>query len=87
MQEPKVTREEAISIAYREVEEIVKEFKANLDERDKHEVSAEITVAHDNLEWVIEIYNVEINREYGLMGFSVIIDAITGEVLERRHTE
>jgi len=87
MQEPKVTREEAISIAYREVEEIVKEFKANLDERDKLEVSAEITVAHDNLEWVIEIYNVEINREYGLMGFSVIIDAITGKVLERRHTE
>ena len=87
MQEPKVTREEAISIAYREVEEIVKEFKANLDERDKLEVSAEITVAHDNLEWVIEIYNAEINREYGLMGFSVIIDAITGKVLERRHTE
>ncbi len=131
-QEPKVTREEAIDIAYREAEEMVKEiikaeeevsevtvdekaqamgwtdepippgdsgvyfdkepqeieeFKANLDERDKHEVTTKLSVAHDKLEWVIDIYNVEINRDYGPMGFSVIIDAITGEVILRDRIE
>jgi len=63
------------------------EFKANLDEKEKHEVSAKLSVDHDKLEWVIEIYNVEINRDWGPMGFSVIIDAITGEVLFEEHTE
>jgi hypothetical protein len=132
MQKPVIKREEAIDIAYREAEKMVKEiieaekkmledtvdekaqamgwtdepippgdsgvypdtepvkpeeFKANLDERDKHKVTAELSVAHNRLEWVVDIDNVEINREWGPMGFSVIIDAITGEVLTRGHSE
>ncbi len=63
------------------------EFKANLDERDKHKVTAKLSVSHDKLEWVIDIDNVEINRSWGPMGFSVIINAITGEILTRGHTE
>lgn len=131
-QKPEITKEEAIDIAYREAEEMVKEiikiekevseitvdekavamgwddepippgdsgayldtesvefeeFKANLDERSKHEVTAKISVANNKLEWVIEINNVETNRDYGPMGFSVIIDAINGEVLLGEHTE
>jgi len=131
-QKPKVIREEAIDIAYREAEEMVKEivkiekevseitvdqkaqamgwtdapippgdsgvyfdtepvefeeFKANLDERGKHKIGAKLSVSHNRLEWVIYIDNVEINRTWGPMGFSVIIDAITGEVLVRGHSE
>ncbi|NQT67646.1 MAG: hypothetical protein HQ569_08760 [Actinobacteria bacterium] len=63
------------------------EFKANLDERGKHKVTAELSVAHNKLEWVIYIDNVEINRDWSPMGFSVIIDAIIGEILTRGHTE
>ena len=131
-QKPKVTREEAIDIAYREAEEMVKEiikaekeasektidekaqamgwadepippgdsgvyfdtepvefeeFKANLDERDKHKVTAKLSASQSKLKWVIDIDNVEINRDWGPMGFSVIINSITGEILIRGHTE
>ncbi|GAH60910.1 unnamed protein product, partial [marine sediment metagenome] len=37
--------------------------------------------------WWIEIDNVEINREWGPMGFRLHIDAITGKVLFATHTE
>jgi len=63
------------------------EFKSNLDKKENHEVSANLSVAHDKLEWVIEINNVETNRDWGPMGFSVIIDAINGEVLTSGYTE
>lgn len=131
-QKPGITGEEAIDIAYKEAEEMVKEiikaeeeasektvdekaqamgwadepippgdsgvyfdtepvefeeFKANLDERDKHKVNAELSVSHNKLEWVIDINNVEINRDWGPMGFSVIIDAITRDILYRDRTE
>ena len=62
-------------------------FEANLDKKENHEVSAKLSVAHDKLEWVIEIYNVEINRDWGPMGFSLIIDAISGEVMLKDRTE
>ena len=131
-QKPDITREEAIDIAYREAEEMVKEiikaeketseitvdekaqamgwadepippgdsgiyfdtepikfeeFKANLDERDKHKVTVKLSASQSKLKWVIDIDNVEINRYWGPMGFSVIIDAITGEILTSGHTE
>jgi hypothetical protein len=132
MQKPVITREEAIDIAYREAEKMVKEiieaekkmledtvdekaqamgwtdepippgdsgvyldkepvkpeeFKANLDERDKHKVTAELTVIRNRLQWSVDIDNVEINREWGPMRFSATIDAITGEVLTASRTE
>ncbi len=62
-------------------------FKANLDERNKHKVVAELTVFKNILQWWIEIDNVEINREWGPMGFRLHIDAITGKVLFATHTE
>ncbi|MDD3819539.1 MAG: hypothetical protein PHG41_06895, partial [Actinomycetota bacterium] len=132
MQKPVIIREEAIDIAYREAEKMVKEiieaekkmledtvdekaqamgwtdepippgdsgvyldkepvkpeeFKANLDERDKHKVTAELTVIRNRLQWSVDIDNVEINREWGPMRFSATIDAITGEVLTASRTE
>jgi len=63
------------------------EFKANLDERDKHKVTVKLSASQSKLKWVIDIDNVEINRDWGPMGFSVIVDAITGEILAREHTE
>jgi len=63
------------------------EFKANLDERDKHEVTIKLSASQSKLKWVIDIYNVEINRDWGPVGFSVIIDAVTGEILTREHSE
>lgn len=131
-QKPEITKEEAIGVAYKEAEEMVKEiietekeasektvdekaqamgwadepippgdsgvyfdtepvkfeeFKANLDERGKHKVTVKLSASQSKLKWVIDIDNVEINRDWGPMGFSVIIDAITGEILTRGHTE
>jgi len=62
-------------------------FKANLDERDKHKVTAELTVFKNKLQWFIEIDNVEINRDWGPMWFEFHIDAITGKVLFATHTK
>ena len=62
-------------------------FKANLDKRNKHKVVAELTVFKNILQWWIEISNVEINREWGPMGFRTHIDAITGKVLLATYTE
>jgi len=132
MQKPKVTREEAIDIAYREAKEMVKEiikaekeasektvdekaqamgwadepippgdsgvyfdiepveleeFRANLEERGKHKVTIKLSASQSKLKWIIDIDNVEINRDWSPIGFSVIIDAITGEVLTRGYTE
>jgi len=130
-QKPKISKEKAIDIAYREAKKMVSEiikreekietavdekaeamgltdepmppgdsgkypeeppkkpekFRANLDERNKHKVTAELTVFKNILQWWIEIDNVEINREWGPMGFRVYIDAITGKVLFATHTE
>lgn len=131
-QNPGISREEAIDIAYREAEEMVKEiikaeketseitvdekaqamgwtdepippgdsgvyfdkgpvefeeFKANLDERGKHKVTVKLSASQSKLKWVIYIDNVEINRDWGPMGFSVMIDAITGKILTSGHTE
>ncbi len=131
-QKPEITREEAIDVAYKEAEEMVKEiikaeeeaseitvdekaqamgwadepippgdsgvyfdtepvkfeeFKANLDERGKHKVTVKLSASQSRLKWVIDIDNVEINRGWGPMGFSVVIDAITGEILTRGHTK
>jgi len=62
-------------------------FKANLDEKNNHKVTVELTVFKNKLQWWIEINNVEINREWGPMGFRTHIDAITGKVLLATHTE
>ena len=62
-------------------------FKANLDERNKHKITAELTVFKNILQWWIEISNVETNREEGPMGFRTHIDAITGKVLLATYTE
>lgn len=131
-QKPGITREEAIDIAYKEAEEIVKEiikaekdalektvdekakamgwsnepippgdsgvyfntepvefeeFKADLNKKDKHKVTLKLSASQSKLKWVIDIDNVEINRYWGPMGFSVIIDAITGEILTQGYTE
>lgn len=129
-QKPKISREKAIDIAYRESKKMVKEiikreekaitevnekakdmgveditppgdsgvypdeelkkpekFKANLDERDKHKIKAELTVFKNKLQWWIHIDNVEINREWAPMGFVTHIDAITGKVLLADCTE
>lgn len=131
-QEPKVTKEEAINIAYREAEDMVKEiiktekeaseiavdqkaqamgwdnepippgdsgiyfdteqvefeeFRINLDERGEHRVSAKLSASQGKLKWIIDIDNVRINRTWGPMGFSVIIDAATSNVLTKGHIE
>lgn len=130
-QEPKISKEKAINIAYEEAKKMVNEiikreekmetavdekaeamgwtdelippgdsgvysdeepekpekFKANLDERNKHRVTVELTIFKNILQWWIEIDNVEINREWGPMGFRLHIDAITGKVLFATHTE
>jgi hypothetical protein len=132
MQKPEINREEALDIAYKEAEDMVKEiikaeeeasektvdekaqamgwtdepippgdsgvyfdkepvefeeFEANLDERDEHKVTIKLSASQSKLKWVIDIYNVEINRDWGPVGFSVIIDAVTGEILTREHSE
>lgn len=131
-QKPKISKEKAIDIAYREAKKMADEiakleeksktvkavnekakamgveditppgdsgvfsdkdpkklekFKANLNERNKHEVTAELTVFKNILQWWIEINNVEINREWGTMGFVIHIDAINGKVLITDRTE
>ena len=129
-QKPKISKEKAIDIAYREAKKMVdkiaeleeesktavdekaeamglseqpiplasgeysdkepeklEKFKANLDERNKHKITAELTVFKNILQWWIEISNVEINREWGPMGFRTHIDAITGKVLLASYTE
>ncbi len=130
-QKPKISKEKAIDIAYREAKKMADEiaeleeksktavdekaeamglsdqpippgdsgvysdkepekpekFKANLDKRNKHKVVAELTVFKNILQWWIEISNVEINREWGPMGFRTHIDAITGKVLLATYTE
>jgi len=67
--------------------EKLEKFKANLDERNKHKITAELTVFKNILQWWIEISNVEINREWGPMGFRTHINAITGKVLLASYTE
>lgn len=62
-------------------------FKSNLDERDRHKVTAELTVFKNILQWWIEIDNVEMNREWGPVAYYLHIDAITGKVLFATHTE
>jgi hypothetical protein len=130
-QKPKISKEKAIDIAYREAKKMVdkiieleeksitavdekaeamglsdqpippgdsgvysdkepekpEKFKANLDERNKHKITAELTVFKNILQWWIEISNVETNREEGPMGFRTHIDAITGKVLIATYTE
>ena len=130
-QKPKISKEKAIDIAYREAKKVpdkiaeleeksktavdekaeamglsdqpippgdsgvysdkepekLEKFKANLDERNKHKITAELTVFKNKLQWWIEINNVEINREWGPMGFRTHIDAITGKVLFATYTE
>ena len=123
-QKPKVSKEKAVDIAYREAKKMVSEiikaeeeaekvideeakiimepsdtgeyptteieksekFEANLDEKNKHKVTTELTVFKNKLQWWINIDNVEINREWGPMGFDIRIDAITGKVLIKGHT-
>jgi len=129
-QKPKISKEKAIDIAYREAKKMadkiaeleeksktavdekaeamglsdqpiplasgvysdkepekLEKFKANLDERNKHKITAELTIFKNILQWWIEISNVEINREWGPMGFRTHIDAITGKVLLATYTE
>ncbi len=62
-------------------------FKANLDERDRHKVTAELTVFKNRLQQRIKINNVEINRPWGPMAYYIRINAITGKVLFATHTE
>jgi len=61
-------------------------FKADLKERDKHKVTAELTVFKNKLQWWINIDNVEINRWWGPMAFDIHIDATSGKVLIKGHT-
>lgn len=129
-QKPKISKDKAIDIAYREARKMVdkiieleeesitavdekaeamglsdqptplasgeysdkepekpERFKANLDERNKHKITAELTVFKNILQWWIEIINVETNREEGPIGFRTHIDAITGKVLLASYTE
>jgi len=128
-QKPKISKEKAIDIAYREAKKMVSEiikreekpisevnekakdmgveditqpgdsgkypeeppekaekFRANLDERNKHKVTAELAVFKNKLQWFIEIDNVETNRDWRPIGFSISIDANTGKTLQRDHT-
>ena len=84
-QEPKLTEEEAIAVAYKNLLQESKEVLVNYDKKEEHQVEACLDVWKGKLIWDVKIEGVkarlgESNNDLYDKSFHFKIDAITGEV-------
>ncbi|MFO7153483.1 MAG: PepSY domain-containing protein [Caldicoprobacter oshimai] len=84
-QEPKLTKEEAIAVAYKNLLQESKEVLVNYDKKEEHQVEACLDVWKGKLIWDVKIEGIkarlgESNNDLYDKSFHFKIDAITGEV-------